>query len=140
MQRPGKLVASAISEEMMDQFGNIEAIKLIGISACIGYIFGALVMIVPLILQGLRNLRRSKALSMPTSIVLELLFSLLALSSIFLLPATLGKYLQGRLSTVEWLVAIATCALTVFVVAKILVQLGVLSDKEGGNVPGPKER
>ena len=109
----------------MDQFGNFEAIKLIGISACIGYILGALVMVVPLILQGVRNLRRLGALSRLASIMLELLFSLLAISSIFLLPAVLGRYLQGKLSTVEWLVAIATCALTVFVVAKVLVQLGV---------------
>lgn len=117
----------------MDQFGNFEAIKLIGISACIGYILGALVMVVPLILEGVRNLRRSEALNRPASIMLELLFSLLAISSIFLLPAVLGQYLQGKLSTVEWLVAIATCALTVFIVAKVLVQLGVF---KGDKAPG----
>lgn len=121
----------------MDQFGNFKAIKLIGISACIGYILGALVMIVPLILQGVRNLRRSRALNRPTSIMLELLFSLLAISSIFLFPAMLGQYLQGRLSTVQWLVAIATCALTVFVVARVLVQLGVFDrSNNGDNGPG----
>jgi len=93
--------------------------------ACFGYVMGALVMSIPLILQGIKNLKTAGILNSILCNVLYMLFSFLALASVFVIPSLMGKTHSAHEPWFGGFVLLFICTITVLVLAKILVSLGL---------------
>jgi len=108
----------------MDLFSQ-EALMSTLTLACFGYMMGVLVMIIPLILQGIKNLKKAGILNNILCNVLHVLFSFLALATVFVIPSVMGKAHSAHEPWFGGIVLLSICVITVLVLARILVSLGV---------------
>jgi hypothetical protein len=109
----------------MDAFGSGDGTLNVLVYVCIGYLFGTLIMSAAAITRGLMLLGHAGILKQPLVISFQALHAAVALAAVMVLPMLIGRFFEGRLSELGSILMLAVCAATVFVMARVLVYLGL---------------
>ena len=109
----------------MDALSPGEAPLNLLIYVCLGYLFGTLVMSAAAITRGLFILGQAGILKQPLVIGFQGLHAAVALATVLVLPTLIGRFFEGRVSELGGILMLAICAATVFVMARVLVHLGL---------------
>jgi len=96
--------------------------------ACFGYMMGVLVMSIPLILQGIKNLKKTGLLNRNLCNILYVVFCFLAIATVFVVPSIMRKTHFVHDLWFGGVILLFICTITVLVLAKILVSLGIFSN------------
>lgn len=102
------------------------------VHACLGYLFGTLVMSAAAIAKGLTLLGQARILSQLLVDGLQILHAAVALGAVLVLPMIIGRVFDGRLTHLGGIVMLAVFAVTVFLMTRVLMLLGLFRPTPSG--------
>ena len=109
----------------MDALGFGNGVLSLLVYVCLGYLFGTVVMSAAVIARGLVLLGQARILKQPLVLGLQAVHAAVALAAVLVLPSLIGRFFDGRLSELGSIIMLLVCAATVFVMARVLVYLGL---------------